>query len=97
MDEIERDLNLLVKNAHAFNEPGSQVYKVCVFQNALSFLNMSDKKGKTTQQESVDKLCRYKLQYMFLQDATAIKKTVVTKRLEIEHTLSGAKSSKRLR
>ncbi|CAB4000597.1 polybromo-1-like, partial [Paramuricea clavata] len=57
MDEIERDLNLLVKNAHAFNEPGSQVYK----------------------------------------DATAIKKTVVTKRLEIEHTLSGAKSSKRLR
>ena len=29
MDEIERDLNLLVKNAHAFNEPGSQVYKVC--------------------------------------------------------------------
>ena len=30
MDEIEKDLNLLVKNAHAFNEPGSQVYKVCV-------------------------------------------------------------------
>lgn len=29
MDEIEKDLNLLVKNAHAFNEPGSQVYKVC--------------------------------------------------------------------
>lgn len=57
LDDIEKDLQLLVKNAHAFNEPGSQVYK----------------------------------------DATAIKKTVSVKRQEIEHTLSGAKSSKRLR
>lgn len=35
MDEIERDLNLLVKNAHAFNEPGSQVYKVWSFPVAV--------------------------------------------------------------
>ncbi|XP_046839642.1 protein polybromo-1-like isoform X2 [Xenia sp. Carnegie-2017] len=57
LDDLEKDLNLLAKNAHAFNEPGSQVYK----------------------------------------DATAIKKIVAVKRLEIEHMLSGAKSSKRLR
>ena len=30
LEEAERDLMLMVKNAHAFNEPGSQVYKVCI-------------------------------------------------------------------
>lgn len=57
LEEAERDLLLMVKNAHAFNEPGSQVYK----------------------------------------DATAIKKTIHTKKAEIDHVLMGAKSSKRLK
>lgn len=32
LEEAERDLLLMVKNAHAFNEPGSQVYKVCYYR-----------------------------------------------------------------
>ncbi|KAJ7360053.1 hypothetical protein OS493_019144 [Desmophyllum pertusum] len=57
LEDAEKDLLLMVKNAHAFNEPGSQVYK----------------------------------------DATTIKKTIHTKKAEIDHTLMGAKSSKRLK
>ncbi|XP_058969432.2 protein polybromo-1 isoform X2 [Pocillopora verrucosa] len=57
LEDAEKDLLLMVKNAHAFNEPGSQVYK----------------------------------------DATAIKKAIQTKKAEIDHTLMGAKSSKRLK
>ena len=30
LDEMVKDLNLIVTNAKTFNEPGSQVYKVCV-------------------------------------------------------------------
>ena len=30
LDEMVKDLNLIVQNAKTFNEPGSQVYKVCV-------------------------------------------------------------------
>lgn len=30
LDELERDLLLMVKNAKSFNEPGSQIYKVCL-------------------------------------------------------------------
>ncbi len=52
---------------------------------------------KSTWQKFAARLTKDELLFSFLQDATAIKKTVVTKRLEIEHTLSGAKSSKRLR
>lgn len=32
-----------------------------------------------------------------MQDATAIKKAIQTKKAEIDHTLMGAKSSKRLK
>ena len=31
LDEMVKDLNLIVTNAKTFNEPGSQVYKVCVW------------------------------------------------------------------
>lgn len=28
LDELEKDLQLMVKNARTFNEPGSMIYKV---------------------------------------------------------------------
>eukprot|EP00794_Sanderia_malayensis_P006139 gene6139-6845_t len=55
--DIEKDFNTLVRNAHTFNERGSQIYK----------------------------------------DATAIKKTVSARRVEIEKGLLGAKVSDRIR
>ncbi|RMX46781.1 hypothetical protein pdam_00021032 [Pocillopora damicornis] len=67
LEDAEKDLLLMVKNAHAFNEPGSQVYKSLKSKSVL------------------------------MQDATAIKKAIQTKKAEIDHTLMGAKSSKRLK
>jgi len=39
LDDMEKDFNLLVKNAKTFNEPKSQIYKVCgVFQLDINLL-----------------------------------------------------------
>ena len=46
-------------------------------------------------------MCRHvqslKSKSVLMQDATAIKKAIQTKKAEIDHTLMGAKSSKRLK
>ncbi|KXJ20228.1 Protein polybromo-1 [Exaiptasia diaphana] len=34
VEDLEKDLQLMVKNAHTFNEPGSQVYKVKIITRA---------------------------------------------------------------
>ena len=30
LKEIQDDMILMIKNAHYFNEPGSEIYKVCL-------------------------------------------------------------------
>lgn len=53
------------------------------------------KAGRMTEKVSRDETLSHQL--FFFQDATAIKKTIHTKKAEIDHVLMGAKSSKRLK
>ena len=53
------------------------------------------KAGRMTVKKSLE--MKLFLTNFFFQDATAIKKTIHTKKAEIDHVLMGAKSSKRLK
>ena len=36
LDDIEKDFNIMVKNAKTFNEPKSLIFKVCCFYTILA-------------------------------------------------------------
>lgn len=54
------------------------------------------KAGRMTVKKSLE-MKLFLTNCFFFQDATAIKKTIHTKKAEIDHVLMGAKSSKRLK
>lgn len=79
---MAKDIDLLVKNAKTYNEPGSQVFKVRVHLKAWCRLLLVSKTNLWLA--------------VVLQDANTIKKIFAQKKSEIEHG-EPIKSSIRIR
>ena len=78
-----RDVIEIAKSTYLMVE-NSYVYNICLFHILPDLFYLSMKLTIVSTNN-------------FFQDATAIKKTIHTKKAEIDHTLMGAKSSKRLK
>lgn len=94
---MAKDIDLLTKNAKAYNEPGSQVYKVILLFTFWSIPHVRFNVLPQTGQSNFGWLSMFGVTLFYcLKDANTIKKVFIQRRTELEQA-EPTKSSLRIR